>query len=476
MLSNTMETNVKSKRTKKVKETCNICCEIFNKSVHIPVECMFCKYKSCRKCCETYILSESIVKCMNAECGKEWTRKFIRDSFTYTFIAGPLKKWREELLFQRERALLPATQPYIQAINRIKDIDQQVLKHLKEISNINRQISRLKRESYRLTANPLTILNMNNEPDVSENEKKERRNFTKPCPVDECRGFLSSQWKCGTCNTWTCPDCHCIIGIDKETAHTCDPNDIESAKLIKMDTKPCPKCAVPIYKTDGCDQMWCTQCHIAFSWRTGIIEKNIHNPHYYEWLRRTEGSVPRNPLDFACRENQLDGTITRTIMNMMKIKKMNLNAATLYLSCVDKISQMERNTLHHRNVTIPRLQAFDYEKNNRELRIDYMMKEIDEDCMKILLQRAEKKTLKETEIREVLQMVCNTAEDVIFRFFRYVENLPTNCEVWNDDILKEMDTMLEYANECTEDICRTYNCKLYPFVINDKGYMNIRMM
>jgi glutaredoxin 2 len=112
-------------------------------------------------------------------------------------------------------------------------------------------------------------------------------------------------------------------------------------------------------------------------------------------------------------------------------------------------------------------------KRNRELRIDYMMQKINEDCMKILLQRAEKKTLKEAETREVYQMVCNTAEDIIFRFYRYIENLPTACEDWNGDILKEMDNMLEYANECIEDICKTYNCKLYPFSMNERRYMQL---
>jgi hypothetical protein len=33
--------------------------------------------------------------------------------------------------------------------------------------------------------------------------------------------------------------------------------------------------------------MWCTQCHTAFSWRTGAEETRVHNPHFYEWMRRT---------------------------------------------------------------------------------------------------------------------------------------------------------------------------------------------
>ncbi len=65
------------KRVKKIIPTCQICAETFNKSSRLPLECPYCQFESCRTCCETYILSESDVKCMNPECGKIWTRKMI---------------------------------------------------------------------------------------------------------------------------------------------------------------------------------------------------------------------------------------------------------------------------------------------------------------------------------------------------------------------------------------------------------------
>jgi hypothetical protein len=40
--------------------------------------------------------------------------------------------------------------------------------------------------------------------------------------------------------------------------------------------------------------MWCTQCRKAFNWRTGRIEADGHNPHYFEWLRRNGNYVPDN--------------------------------------------------------------------------------------------------------------------------------------------------------------------------------------
>ena len=80
----------------------------------------------------------------------------------------------------------------------------------------------------------------------------ERREFVMRCPAEECRGFLSTSYKCGTCEGWTCVDCHVPLGKDKHAEHTCNADDILSAKAIKDETKPCPKCGTRIFKIDGC--------------------------------------------------------------------------------------------------------------------------------------------------------------------------------------------------------------------------------
>ena len=66
--------------------SCNICCEVYNKSSRAKICCPYCEYVACRTCCETYLLSESIAKCMNTGCAKEWHRKFLKETFTNTFL------------------------------------------------------------------------------------------------------------------------------------------------------------------------------------------------------------------------------------------------------------------------------------------------------------------------------------------------------------------------------------------------------
>ncbi len=131
------------------------------------------------------------------------------------------------------------------------------------------------------------------------------------CPAEGCRGFLSVGGICGLCDAKICLSCHEIVGKKGEAVetvgapealtfeiagrrHICNKDSVETAKLLAKETRSCPSCKACIYKTDGCDQMWCTQCKTTFSWRTGKVETGrVHNPHYYEWLRRTQGSVPR---------------------------------------------------------------------------------------------------------------------------------------------------------------------------------------
>jgi hypothetical protein len=116
------------------------------------------------------------------------------------------------------------------------------------------------------------------------------------CPAAGCLGFVTSAtMKCGLCSVALCKKCRNVLDVGPDTApatHVCSSEDVATVAMLRADTKPCPKCAAPIYKIDGCDQMWCTACHVAFSWKTGTeVTTAIHNPHYYAYMRATHGGV-----------------------------------------------------------------------------------------------------------------------------------------------------------------------------------------
>jgi hypothetical protein len=167
-------------------------------------------------------------------CNKEMTRETIVLHFTKKFVSTKYKTHRENCLFEQEKAMLPATQPIVEQIIRNDKIKNDITRVRAEISNLYQKI-----RDYE------DILYGN-----SRIKEVERKSFVRKCPNSECRGFLSMQWKCNLCNRKTCKDCNECIAEDDE--HKCDPNNVETAKLLAKDSKTCPKCGEMIFKIDGC--------------------------------------------------------------------------------------------------------------------------------------------------------------------------------------------------------------------------------
>ena len=426
------------------KPVCQICDEKFNKSKNIKISCPYCDFDACRKCCETYMLSEPMPKCMNTSCGKIWTRKFITNAFTKVFITKSLKAHREQILFDQERALFPATQIVIE-----RQISFE--KYTRSIREIDEHIQRLRREKIHLATDY-----QNNRVD----EPTTRRQFVRACPESECRGFLSSQWKCGLCDKWTCPDCHIVKGLTRDVEHTCNPDDVATAQLLANDTKPCPKCATGIFKIDGCDQMWCTQCHTAFSWRSGQIENRIHNPHYYEWLRRNgDEETLQNLNQQAQQHNQCNNEDAGHALsnNIMRRLRSILPDSNERKELCMKTSNIISSIVHLREVIMDRYATDNNVLNNEQLRIYYMRNIIDEETFKTRLQRDNKKHEKKREIAEILEMFIVTSSDIMRRYHSFIRRCENPDAIYENTILGEIDQIVEYANECLDIICKTYD-------------------
>ena len=134
--------------------------------------------------------------------------------------------------------------------------------------------------------------------DTGQTKKSQHKTLLFKCPNNDCEGYIDDKYTCALCQTKYCEKCLSPINPDKE--HTCKKEDIKSFTEIKKSTKPCPKCAARIFRSEGCAQMFCTQCHTGFDWNTGeIIKTNFHNPHRMEWLR-TLGFNEFNNININC--------------------------------------------------------------------------------------------------------------------------------------------------------------------------------
>ena len=452
---------------------CNICFEA--EKVRNPlVKCPFgtCQFEACRKCCQRYILDQRAAKCMNNSCGKEWQRQFVVETFPKTFVTGEWKKMREQVLFDREKALLPATQGVVEMRIRQENTKNEI-----------RQVDVLIRDLYERRRNLELQYRMG--ATANTNTTHERRQFIRACPADDCRGFLSSQWKCGTCAKSTCSDCHEVIsGEDAQgipLVHICNPDNVATATLLSRDTKPCPKCATGIFKIEGCDQMWCTQCHTAFSWRSGFIETNIHNPHYYEWQRRmNNGVAPRVPGDVPCGNREITHLTPGVVTNAIKFKLDNVNSASTieaqrFTLLSRRIYRICESVFHLMNVQVRAYQVGNRVEDNLDLRVEYLQKKISEDEFKIKVQRANKMHEKKREISVVLNMFVTTVADIMYRVQVFAQELPAGlntaskleAEVQIGVILDEVESIRAYSNECLRTIATTYGSKTKQLVLYD---------
>jgi hypothetical protein len=231
-----------------------------------------------------------------------------------------------------------------------------------------------------------------------EKTQTEKKSFIMRCQVDNCQGFLSTQYKCGLCKTTTCSSCFTV----KDEGHVCNPDDVSSARMIREDTKPCPTCTTRIYKIDGCDQMWCIECKTAFSWKSGeIVNGKIHNPHYYEYLRKTQGFVPRADNPNPCQEIQ---TLPYLRNFFAKNRTMHTRNHPIYLLIEKSVFQLFR--------FIEELRIYEGNRHETSLvnnRIQFLINRIDE---KKFAQDAFMYFQRSVQFRRYIELV-NMLRDVI---------------------------------------------------------------
>lgn len=302
---------------------------------------------------------------------------------------------------------LPSVPILLKQARETRDALKKVEEELQEkVVSLEPQYLAMKEEYDKVTLDLRNVINLY----AGREATTQRREFIMRCPAEDCRGFLSTAYKCGTCECWACVDCHVSVGKEKECGHMCDPQTVETAKAIKAETRPCPKCGTRIFKTDGCDQMWCVMegCGTAFSWNTGhIVTGIIHNPHYYDWLRRREGGeLPREAGDIPC------GGMPNTWQMVGVMRELDLpeQLNTAVLESFRNLQELVDHRMREFPSRLPQLA-------NKEDDVDYLLKEISEEVWQTRLERTETKFLKKKEIGQILQTLATAGSDMMNRIY-----------------------------------------------------------
>jgi len=410
-------------------------------------------------------------------CQKIWTRKFVTDTFPKNWVNKEWKAMNSRVGVEREKALLPATMAVVEQRKEVEQMKLEVEEIEKMIHQLSRRRNNLRRQIE--DGGSVTSTSVNS---AAGNGRK--------CPDEECRGYLSTQWKCGMCDKWTCPDCHVIKGTTRDAQHTCDPDVKATAQFLAKDTKPCPKCSTLIHKIEGCDQMWCTQCHTAFSWRRGTIETRIHNPHYYEWQRQQSGgAAPRNLGDFECGRDLADQQANRFIDDILSriglMDSLSSIQRCKMQSLIRDIPIIIRKTLH--------LQLYDGDRfrtdnvvDNLEVRVRYLKKDITDKQFASKVHAAYKAHEKKKDIADVIQLQVQGVTDIVYRIADFLKrtiapkknDLGQLCYIkmkpeWADKISEmysEVKQLTEYSNGILEEHANTYGCKTWKIAYIEREW------
>jgi hypothetical protein len=340
-------------------------------------------------------LEKSLIPSTQADALKELKR---RESFRFLYQSNlnikRIRKWLDENRSRKGKYFQKSKECELSDPEKANKYFQKYLKMLHQIDQCSETIFQIE-ASIRAERQR----ELENARSVSSEEKKTR--YICPCPENECKGFIDdTEYKCGICERHVCKTCHAPV----QDEHKCNPDTVETVKTLRKETKPCPKCRALIFKIDGCDQIWCTSCHTAFSWRTGEVETGrVHNPHYYQWMREN-GGMPRERGDAPGGDC---GVVQLSVL-MSRVRTFSPGGDVLeYLMCCHRI------LFHIREVMLPGVEERDGAGLRKYIRIRYMLGDFNEKRWLSQLKASEKTNETRRAISSLLTMCVNTLQDLL---------------------------------------------------------------
>lgn len=419
-------------------DECQICFELFNNTTHKEVSCLHCGKTVCRSCVAAHI-KELHEEANCIFCSKVWSRNFLASVMTKKFMMKDYKEHRELIVWEQEQSTLPEAQDLAAATKRLDETNLEIIeikaRQIRSKKRLNILYNKRARDEFflaRAMSRPnqgttdVGLLAQNRDSDVSEVDKFVTRGY---CPRDGCNGFIGASWVCGVCEKKVCAQC---MDAWDDDAHVCDEDTMASVREIRKDCKPCPKCRVRVFRVHGCAQMWCTNCHTAFSWTTlKILNTNhIHNPHYQEWLSRSGGQGASIDANHIICMAELDQNYLWARCRTMEVPHAETEKLSRFLQAID----------HARYMATPRTQVGDPNwvppderiKAMNKLKIRYLLGKIDGEKFKVLVQRADKRLSFKREEAQILDTYYTVSRELITEFCMREQRLCDFYDRWRE--------------------------------------------
>jgi hypothetical protein len=165
------------------------------------------------------------------------------------------------------------------------------------------------------------------------------------------------------------------------------------------------------------------------------VEDHVHNPHYFEWLRRNGGVAPPPDQNAECLT---PNEIIDAVLHYNAGHRELLNWCR-YMRHFQMVLRQYQGQL--RNM------EDDHKKHN--LRVQRLVGEITDDGWKVALQRMEKAHLKARRVIEVLELYCQAGTDLLRQSL-----LETSVK---DDVCQQLVELRTYCSEQMEKIRKRFN-------------------
>jgi hypothetical protein len=254
------------------------------------IMCEKCGHGCCAPCAKEYIIHNPRMKCPGEKCDQHWDLGSVLQ-LPLEHILPTRLPIIEDLLVQEEKEIWPDMMPfYHQLLHEVE-----LLKKTEIGSQENKEVNiRIRALKYKLLG---VAPNEGEAVATMEAVSNHAPRKVIKCPADGCSSVIGPDGVCmrtsdPKCGTRVCIRCREVLTDETVSTHQCKKEDVESAEEIARSSVNCPKCHVPIYRYEGCFEMFCTMCHVSFDWKTGKIIKGSHNYHLQEFLRTQGGNGP----------------------------------------------------------------------------------------------------------------------------------------------------------------------------------------
>jgi hypothetical protein len=217
--------------------------------------------------------------------------------------------------------------------------------------------------------------------------------------------------------------------------------------------------------------MFCTACQTPFHWRTGEVMVRNSNPYFYEWMRNQAGHAApaANGAQAAGADGPEgapapDGCTENWYLNYQAISRYDAVVKKYMSSCDWKIredmTELPQKIAHNVHYVNRYLSS---QEDNQELRVRYLIGEIDDAKFKKLLLCSENKRARMGEFSELFTMFNQVSADIGSKVMRAKRTEKIVA------LATERDELCDFVTATAQGIAKRYKCATFH-VSKHTGY------